>query len=102
MHRFLLDIYNNRHTRVFNFFNRCKCLAYLCTFTLAIFSVNLLTTYVKNERICFSLTQKKICYDILSPFALISMPYRHNLNKEKKQEKKTKKYLKKNHNHYCI
>jgi len=37
MHQFLFHIANNKHTLMFNFINRCKCLAYLCTVTLAIF-----------------------------------------------------------------
>jgi hypothetical protein len=76
MHTFLLHIHNNRYTLVFN---RCKCLTYLWTF--AILELNVLTTYVKLERIWF-LTRKNICYGVLSPFASISMPYRHSLNKK--------------------
>lgn len=53
MHTFLLHIHNNTYILVFN---RCKCLTYLWTF--AILELNVLTTYVKLERIWF-LTRKK-------------------------------------------
>jgi hypothetical protein len=56
--------------------------------TLEIFEVNVLTTYVKLERKWLWLGIK-ICYVVLFPFAPISMPCRYSLNK--KQRKKGKK-----------
>ena len=91
MHQFLLHIHNNRHTIVFNFFNRCKCLAYLWTF--AVFEVNVLTTYVILERICF-LMRNKICYGVWYPFALINMQYRYSINKMQRQKTRTNKVYK--------
>ena len=81
MHTFLLHMHNNRHTLVFNLFNRCKCLTYLWTFV--ILELIVLTTYVKLERRWF-LTRKTICYGVLSPFAPISMQYRYSLNKKQR------------------
>ena len=69
IYQFLLHIHNNRNTILFNFLNRCKCLAYLWTF--AVFEVNVQTTYVKLVLICF-LMRHKICYGVWYPFALIN------------------------------
>ena len=58
---------------------------------LCILDLNVLTTYVKLERIWF-LTRTKICYGFWYSFAQISMQYRYSLNKKqrKKNEKKNK------------
>ena len=82
-HQMVLHIHSNRHTILFNFFNRCKCAAYLWTF--AVFEVTVLATYVKLERICF-LTRNKICFGVWYLFALINMPYRYSINKKHRKK----------------
>ena len=71
MYHFLLHIHNNRNTIMFNFFNICKCLAYLWTF--AVFEVNVLTTYAKLELLCFLMRHNK--------------PYRYIINKKQRKTK---------------
>ena len=90
MHQLLLHIHNNRHTLVFNFFNRCTWLAYV--WTIALFEVNVLTTYAKLERICF-LMKNNICYGVWYPFALINMPYRYSSNKKGKKKAEPIRYI---------